>query len=107
MAADEVSVLREALAAHRAVLTGALVGNRSLDIDRALTVHAGLARMLSHWDEYSAGEQRKIVATVEYLVNPDDDGGRGDHPHNELRGPDGFLDDLAEFDRLRSELGDA
>jgi hypothetical protein len=101
MAVDEVTVLREALAAHRAMLMGALSGNAELDIDRALLVHAGLARILARWGEYSAPEQRRIVATVEYLVNPDDGGRIGDDLHD----PDGFLDDLAEFDRLQAELG--
>jgi len=35
MVVDEVVVLRQALSAHRAVLSGALQGNAELDIDRA------------------------------------------------------------------------
>lgn len=95
---DEVRMLREALSAHRAILTGAMHCNDQLDIDRAFQVHSGLARLLAHWDEFSATEQREIVRTVEYLVNPDDD-------VNDLTGPDGFADDLAELDRLRLFLG--
>ena len=102
MSVDEVTVLREALAAHRSGLVGALASNAELDLDRALQVHAGLSGMLAHWADYSAAEQRKIVATVEYLLDPIDPGGRVD-----LRDPDGFADDLARFDPLRHELGHA
>jgi hypothetical protein len=99
MADDEVSMLRGVLSAHRSMLMGALSTNRDLDIDRAFHVHAGLSRILSRWDDYSANEQREIIRTVEYLVNPEDD------DVNDLTTPDGFADDLAELRKLQVFLG--
>lgn len=98
MADDEVTMLRDALSAHRSMLLGALHGNAELDIDRAFQVHAGLARLLASWDDFSCREQREIVRTVEYLVNADDN-------VNDLTSPDGFVDDLEQFQRLQSFLG--
>jgi len=98
MADDEVGVLRDALSTHRSMLLGALQSNSELDIDRAFQIHAGVARILAHWDEFSANEQREIVKTIEYLVNPDDE-------RNDLLDRDGFLDDLERFHCLQAFLG--
>lgn len=98
MADDEVGVLRDALSTHRAVLMGALQSNDALDIDRAFQVHAGLSRILVHWDEFTANQQRAVVATVEYVVNTDD-------AVNDLTSPDGFLDDLERLHELQRRLG--
>ncbi len=91
-------MLRYALSTHRSVLMGALHCNEQLDIERAFQVHAGISRILTRWEEFTAREQREIVRTVEYLVNTDDD-------INDLTSPDGFVDDLAELDKLRAYLG--
>jgi hypothetical protein len=99
MVDDEVSMLRGVLSAHRSMLVGALSTNQELDIDRAFHVHAGLSKILCRWDEYSANEQRQIVRTVEYLVNPEDD------DVNDLTSPNGFADDLAELRKLQDFLG--
>ena len=92
-------MLRGVLSAHRSMLEGALQTNRDLDIDRAFHVHAGLSKILAHWDDYNATEQRRIISTVEYLVNPEDD------DVNDLTSPDGFADDLAALRRLQDFLG--
>jgi hypothetical protein len=99
MTDDEVSMLRGVLSAHRSMLMGALSTNRNLDIDRAFHVHAGLSKILCHWDEFNVNEHREIVRTVEYLVNPEDD------DVNDLTSPDGFADDLAELRKLQDFLG--
>jgi hypothetical protein len=94
----EETVLRESLASHRALLAGALRTNPDLDLDGALQVHAGLGSILTRWSEFSATEQREIVATVEYLINSDDS-------EPDLVGPDGFRDDVAQLHRLQAFLG--
>ncbi len=91
-------MLREVLSAHRSVLMGALQGNDALDIDRAFQIHAGLFRILAHWDEFTANQHRQIVRTVEYVVNADDE-------VNDLTSPDGFADDLAQLRELQDSLG--
>ena len=98
MADDEVGVLRDALSTHREVLLGALHGNDTLDIDRAFQVHAGLSKILAHWDEFTANQQRAVVATVEYVVNIEDD-------VNDVTSPNGLLDDLERLHELENRLG--
>ena len=98
MVVDEVVVLRQALSAHRAILSGALQGNAELDIDRAFQVHAALAKILTHWDEFTAHEQREVISTIEYVLNSDDE-------VNDLTAPDGFADDLERVRRLQALLG--
>ena len=95
---NEVVVLRDTLSAHRSMLMGALTSNDALDIDRAFAAHAGLARVLAHWDEFTANQQRAVVETVEYVVNSDDD-------EPDLTSPDGFVDDLARVRALQAALG--
>jgi hypothetical protein len=95
---DEVVVLRDTLSAHRSMLMGALNSNGHLDIDRAFAAHAGLARVLTHWDELTAHQQRAVMETVEYVVNSDDD-------EPDLTSPDGFADDLARVRALQAALG--
>jgi hypothetical protein len=95
---DEVVVLRDTLSAHRSMLMGALNSNGQLDIDHAFAAHAGLARVLTHWDELSAHQQRAVMETVEYVVNSDDD-------EPDLTSPDGFVDDLARVRALQAALG--
>lgn len=95
---NEVGVLREALSCHRAMLTGALSGNDQLDIGRAFQIHAEMTKILSHWDDFSTNEQREVMATVQYVIDTEDD-------TNDLTSPDGFLDDLARVDELRLFLG--
>ncbi|GAA2108628.1 hypothetical protein GCM10009841_29280 [Microlunatus panaciterrae] len=77
---------------------GALHSNEQLDIDRAFQIHAGISRILTHWDEFTAGQQREVVSTVEYLINTDDD-------ENDLQSPNGFLDDLDKYHELQVSLG--
>ncbi len=81
------------------MLLGALHSNADLDIDRAFQVHAGLCKLLAHWDDFTANEQRRIIRTVEFVVNTDD----GDV--NDLTTPDGFADDLARLRELEHSLG--
>jgi hypothetical protein len=95
---DEVVVLRDTLSAHRSMLMGALNSNGLLDIDRAFAAHAGLARVLTHWDDLSAHQQRAVMETVEYVVNSDDD-------EPDLTSPVGFADDLARVRALQAALG--
>ncbi|MCW2812422.1 MAG: hypothetical protein JWP61_2880 [Friedmanniella sp.] len=54
--------------------------------------------MLAHWDEFSAGEQRRIVSTIQYVVETDD-------AVNDLKAPAGLRDDLAELHKLQEYLG--
>lgn len=96
---DVLDVLRETLHNHREMLLAAARANADLDLDAALQVHAGLGSILADWSEFTADEQRKIVSTIEFLVNPDDRG------HADLTTPDGFHDDLAELRRLHVFLG--
>jgi hypothetical protein len=98
MADDEVTMLRDVLSTHRSMLMGALDSNVELDIDRAFEVHAGLNKILTRWDDYSACEQREIIRTVQYVVKTDD-------AINDLTTGNGFVDDLAELQRLRAFLG--
>ncbi len=98
MTTDEVVVLRNTLSAHRAMLMGALQTNEHLDIDRAFAAHAGLSRILAHWDEFTANQQRAVMETVEYVVNSDDD-------EPDLTSPEGFADDLARVRALQAALG--
>jgi hypothetical protein len=95
---DEVGVLRTTLSAHRSMLVGALNSNHELDIDRAFAAHAGLARILTRWDDLTAHQQRAVMETVEYVVNSDDD-------EPDLTSPDGFADDLARVRALQAALG--
>lgn len=99
MADDVPDLLRETLHNHRLMIMGAARTNDELDLDAALQVHAGLGSILADWADFTAAQQRQIVSTIEYLVNPDD-GGRPD-----LTTPDGFHDDLAELRRLHAILG--
>lgn len=98
MFTDEAAALRETLSAHRAMLLGAVRSNHDLDIDRAFDAHAGLTEILAHWDEYTARQQRAVVATVEYVVTSDDD-------EPDLVSADGFADDLARVRALQESLG--
>lgn len=91
-------MLRDTLSAHRSMLMGALNSNLDLDIDGAFAAHAGLARVLTHWDELNAHQQRAVMETVEYVVNSDDD-------EPDLTSPDGFADDLARVRALQAALG--
>ncbi|GAB2573628.1 hypothetical protein GCM10009593_09630 [Microlunatus antarcticus] len=91
-------MLRDTLAAHRSMLMGALNSNEHLDIDRAFAAHAGLARVLTHWDDLTAHQQRAVMETVEYVVNGDDE-------QPDLTSPDGFADDLARVRALQAALG--
>lgn len=95
---DEVAVLREALSNHRAMLTGALSSNEDLDIGRAFQIHAEMTKIINHWDDFSANEQREVVATVQYVIDSDDD-------VSDLTSPDGFADDAAKVEQLRHLLG--
>lgn len=95
---DEVAVLHDTLAAHRAMLMGARRARAELDLEGALEVHAGLGSIMTRWTEFSAVEQREIVRTIEYLINDDDD-------QHDLTDPDGFADDVAELHRLQAFLG--
>jgi hypothetical protein len=98
--ADEVlDVLRETLTNHRQMLLAAAKTSDDLDLETALTVHAELGKILADWPEFTAGQQREVVSTIEFLVNPTDDG------HPDLTTPDGFHDDLAELQRLHAVLG--
>lgn len=98
MATDEVVVLRETLSAHRSLLMGALHTNPHVDIERAFAAHAGLARIITHWDDLTAHQQRAVIATIEYVVKPDDE-------KPDLVAPDGFSDDLARVRALQQALG--
>lgn len=91
-------MLRDTLSAHRSMLMGALNSNDRLDIDRAFAAHAGLVRILTHWDELTATEQRAVMETVQYVVDSEDD-------QPDLTSPDGFADDLARVRALQSALG--
>ena len=91
-------MLRDTLSAHRAMLMGALQTYEHLDIDRAFAAHAGLSKILAHWDEFTANQQRAVMETVEYVVNSDDD-------EPDLTSPDGFADDLARVRALQAALG--
>lgn len=91
-------VLRDTLSAHRSMLLGAMQTNHDLDIDRAFAAHAGLSKILAHWDEYTARQQRAVMEAVEYVVKSDDD-------ENDLLSPDGFADDLARVRALQESLG--
>lgn len=99
MADDVVDVLRETLHNHRLMLLAAAKANDELDLEIALEVHAGIGSILADWSDFTAGQQRKIVSTIEFLVNPVDDG------RPDLATPDGFHDDLAELRRLHAFLG--
>lgn len=99
MADDVLDVLRETLHNHRLMLVAAARANAEVDLTSALEVHAGLGAVLADWSDFSAGQQRQIVSTIEFLVNPDDDG------KPDLTTPDGFDDDLAELRRLHAFLG--
>jgi len=97
---DEVlDVLRETLNNHRQMLLAAAKTSDDIDLDTALTVHAELGNILADWPEFTAGQQRAVVSTIEFLVNPTDDG------HPDLTTSDGFDDDLAELQRLHAVLG--
>ena len=98
MSTDEVVVLRETLSAHRSMLLGAMHTNHDLDIERAFAAHAGLTKILAHWDEYTARQQRAVVETVHYVVKSDDD-------EHDLVSADGFADDLARVRALQESLG--
>lgn len=91
-------MLRDTLSAHRSMLMGALNTNTALDIDRAFAAHAGLARILAHWDELTASQQRAVMETVEYVVNSQDE-------QPDLTSPHGFADDLARVRTLQAALG--
>ena len=95
---DELRILTDALAAHRQMLFGASETHRDLDLHRALEVHAGLGAILTRWPEYTVVEQRRIVATIEYLLNDED-------ADPDLRSPTGFGDDLHELHQLQEYLG--
>lgn len=99
MADDVLEVLRTTLTNHRSMIMAAAETNSELDLQSALQVHAGLGNILADWADFTAGQQRQIISTIEYLVNPDDDG------HSDLTTPDGFDDDLAELRRLHAFLG--
>ena len=58
-------MLLDTLSAHRSMLMGALTSNDRLDIDRAFAAHAGLVRILTHWDELTATQQRAVMETVQ------------------------------------------
>ena len=62
-------------------------------------MHAGLGTILADWSDFTAGQQRQIVSTIEFLVKPTDAG------QPDLTTPDGFRDDLAELHRLHAVLG--
>lgn len=94
----QVRVLRQVLSDHRAMVEGALQVAPHVDIHRAYEIHAGLSQLLARWDSFSPPEQREIVRTIEYVVNSDDE-------QPDFAGPDGFQDDLAEFERLKARLG--
>ena len=91
-------MLRDTLSAHRSMLMGALQTNHGLDIDRAFAAHAGLSRVLTHWDELTAQQQRAVMETVEYVVKSEDD-------EHDLTSPAGFADDLARVRALQASLG--
>lgn len=93
-----MSALRDVLAAHHAMVAGARQADAQVDLEAACEVYAGISRLLGHWDELTAGEQRAVVRTIEHLVNPGDE-------EPDLRGPDGFRDDLRDLRRLEAELG--
>lgn len=94
---DEVAALTESLASHREMLIGAIRINPELDLERALEVHAGLGDVMSRWTHFTAEQQREIVRTIEYLINDEDS-------VPDLRTPDGFRDDLAQFHQLQAFL---
>ena len=98
MTTDEVALLRETLSAHRSMLLGAVHTNHDLDIERAFAAHAGLSKILAHWDEFTARQQRAVVETVHYVVMSDDD-------EHDLTSADGFADDLARVRALQESLG--
>lgn len=99
MADDALDVLRDTLHNHRLMVLAAAATDDTLDLDAALEVHAGLGSILADWPDFTAGQQREIVSTIEFLVNPTDDG------KPDLTTPDGFHDDLAELHRLHALLG--
>jgi hypothetical protein len=96
---DVLDVLRETLHNHRLMVLAAAHTDAVVDLESALEVHAGLGRVLADWPDFTAGQQRKIVSAIEFLVNPTDDG------RPDLTTPDGFHDDLAELRRLHAFLG--
>jgi hypothetical protein len=98
MTDNHVRALRQVLSAHRAMVEGALQVAPHVDIHSAYQIHAGLSQILARWDSFNAAEQREIVRTIEYVVNSDDE-------QPDFASPDGFQDDLAEFDRLKARLG--
>lgn len=99
MADDVVDLLRETLHNHRLMVMAAAKTSTDVDIDAALEVHAGLGGILADWSDFTAGQQRQIISTIEFLVNPTDAG------QPDLSTPDGFHDDLAELRRLHAFLG--
>lgn len=98
MVDDEVGVLQDALAAHRDTLLGALHSNHDLDIETAFQIHGALSRVLIHWDEFTAHQQREVVGAIEYVVNTHDE-------VNDLTGSHGFDDDLLRLRELQLRLG--
>lgn len=95
---DELEVLTSTLTAHRQMLLGARETLADLDLQRAFEVHDGLGAILARWPAYSAAQQRRIIATIEYLVNDED-------AQPDLRSPNGFADDLRKLHQLRDFLG--
>lgn len=95
---DEVEILRGLMSAHRSMVLGALHAGAEVDVDSAFMIHASLSRLLAHWDEFSANEQREIIRTIEYVVNSDDE-------VPDLEGPDGFTDDWEQLRKLHEYLG--
>ncbi len=95
---DEVEILRGLLSAHRSMVLGALHAGADVDVNGAFMIHATLSRLLVHWDEFSANEQRRIIATIEYFVNSDDE-------IPDLESSDGFADDWEQVRDLHAFLG--
>jgi hypothetical protein len=80
------------------MVLGALHAGADVDVSTAFAIHADLARLLAHWDEFSANEQREIVRTIEYVVNSDDE-------VPDLVSPNGFDDDREQVRNLHAYLG--
>jgi hypothetical protein len=88
--------LRALLASHWRTLDAA-TDSEFLDLELALSLHKKLGSLLDRWHSYNASQRDRIVRTINYVVDMDDE-------EHDLRSPIGFVDDSEHVDELLASI---
>lgn len=90
--------LRRQLGTFLAAIDAAAAANPFLEGSAAQALEARLALVIDRWPELNEAERQRVIDTVTYVVDPDDE-------EHDLLSPIGLVDDEERVAELERELG--